>query len=59
MSLETINVAPGFMPYMPKEYRDLVLDGPYGRQVKVLSGFCRRMISFPMSLLVQSKVEIF
>lgn len=35
MSLQTINVAPGFMPYMPKEYRDVVLDGPYGRQVKV------------------------
>lgn len=35
MSLATLKVAPGFMPYMPKEYQDLVEKGPYGRQVKV------------------------
>ncbi len=35
MSLETLKISPGFEPYMPKEYIDLVERGPYGRQVKV------------------------
>lgn len=34
MSLQTLNVAPGFMPYMPVAYKDLVEKGPYGREIK-------------------------
>jgi pyruvate ferredoxin oxidoreductase beta subunit len=50
MSLETLKVAPGFMDYMPKEYRDLVESGPYGRQVKVseLGTFKEIMEEHPM-----------
>ncbi len=35
MSLETIRVAPGFKEYLPREYQDLVDDGPFGRERKV------------------------
>ena len=34
MSLQTLNVSPGFMPYMPVAYKDLVEKGPYGREIK-------------------------
>ncbi|HSW09841.1 MAG TPA: thiamine pyrophosphate-dependent enzyme [Bacillota bacterium] len=33
MALRTLQVAPGFMRFMPKEYQDLVERGPFGRQV--------------------------
>lgn len=35
MSHATLKVAPGFMQYMPLEYRDLVEKGPYGRQIRI------------------------
>ncbi len=35
MSLETIKVSPGFEKYLPKEYQDLVDDGPFVKQRKV------------------------
>lgn len=35
MSLANMKVARGFMRYMPKEYRDLVENGPYGRRIGV------------------------
>lgn len=35
MSLETIKVSPGFEKYLPKEYQDLVDDGPFAKQRKV------------------------
>ncbi len=35
MALRTLQVAPGFMRFMPKEYQDLVENGPFGRQVKL------------------------
>jgi len=35
MALRTLNVAPGFMRFMPKEYQDLVEKGPFGRQIKL------------------------
>jgi len=35
MSLKTINVSPVFMPFMPKEYQDLVTRGPFGKEMKL------------------------
>ncbi|HSV87756.1 MAG TPA: thiamine pyrophosphate-dependent enzyme [Bacteroidales bacterium] len=35
MSLKTINVSQVFMPYLPKEYQDLVTRGPFGREMKL------------------------
>lgn len=35
MSLETLKPSPGYLEYLPIEYKDLVNHGPYGRQVKV------------------------
>ena len=35
MSLETIRVSPGFEKFLPKEYQDLVDDGPFSKERKV------------------------
>jgi pyruvate ferredoxin oxidoreductase beta subunit len=35
MALKTLQVSPGFMRFMPKEYQDLVEKGPFGRQLKL------------------------
>lgn len=35
MSLETVRVSPGFEKYLPKEYQDLVEDGPFKKERKV------------------------
>jgi pyruvate ferredoxin oxidoreductase beta subunit len=35
MSLETVRVSPGFEKYLPKEYQDLVDDGPFKKERKV------------------------
>ena len=35
MSMETIKIAPGFEDLLPIEYRDLINNGQYGREVKV------------------------
>ncbi|HAJ99420.1 MAG TPA: ferredoxin oxidoreductase [Bacteroidales bacterium] len=35
MSLKTINCSPVFMPYMPKEYLDLINKGPFGKEMKL------------------------
>ncbi|HZR46524.1 MAG TPA: thiamine pyrophosphate-dependent enzyme [Candidatus Manganitrophaceae bacterium] len=35
MSLETVRVSPGFEKFLPKEYQDLVEDGPFKKERKV------------------------
>ncbi|MBT9176811.1 MAG: Oxalate oxidoreductase subunit beta [Firmicutes bacterium] len=35
MALRTLQVSPGFMRFMPKEYQDLVEKGPFGRKLKL------------------------
>jgi len=35
MALNTLNVSPGFMRFMPQEYQDLVQKGPFGREVRL------------------------
>jgi pyruvate ferredoxin oxidoreductase beta subunit len=35
MSLETVRVSPGFEKFLPKEYQDLVDDGPFKKERKV------------------------
>lgn len=35
MALRTLQVSPGFMRFMPKEYQDLVEKGPFGRNLKL------------------------
>ncbi|MFQ5597233.1 MAG: thiamine pyrophosphate-dependent enzyme [Nitrospiria bacterium] len=50
MSLETIKPAPGFENYLPKEYQDLIEDGPFIRQRKVseLGSFKEALEEHPM-----------
>lgn len=50
MSLETIRVSPGFEKYLPKEYQDLVADGPFVKQRKVseMGSFKEALEEHPM-----------
>lgn len=50
MAFETISAAPGFEKYLPKEYQDLIEDGPYVRQRKVseLGSFKEALEEHPM-----------
>ncbi len=35
MSLDYVKFSPGFDKFMPKEYRDMVEHGPFGKKVTV------------------------
>ncbi len=35
MALETVRPSPGFFPYLPQEYKDLVANGPFVKERKV------------------------
>ena len=35
MSLDYVKFSPGFEAYMPKEYRDMVEHGPFGKKTTV------------------------
>ncbi len=50
MSLKTIQAAPGFYNYLPKEYQDLLDDGPFFKQRKVseLGSFKEALEEHPM-----------
>ncbi len=50
MSLATIKPSPGFEKYLPKEYQDLVQDGPFIKQRKVseLGSFKEALEEHPM-----------
>jgi pyruvate ferredoxin oxidoreductase beta subunit len=51
MSLETVRVSPGFEKFLPKEYQDLVEDGPFTKERKVseLGSFKEIVEEHPMS----------
>ncbi|MFY9270698.1 MAG: thiamine pyrophosphate-dependent enzyme [Candidatus Manganitrophaceae bacterium] len=50
MSLETIRVSPGFQKFLPKEYQDLVENGPFTKERKVseLGSFKEILEEHPM-----------
>lgn len=50
MALNTLNIAPGFKRFMPKEYQDLVEKGPFGQQKKLneLGSFKEILEEHPM-----------